>query len=322
MQLGEPSMGSRSDSENTLPLGRTELRLSPIGLGAWQWGDRLFWSYGSTHQQRDVQQAFEVSRQAGVNWVDTAEVYGRGASERLLGEFLRQSPGQVLLATKFMPYPWRLRPRDLLTALRGSLKRIGVQKVDLYQIHQPLPPIAIRTWMRAMAEAHAEGLVRAIGVSNYSLAQMLDAAEALDRYGLPLASNQVRFSLLAAQPQSNGLLDACRHHSVTLIAYSPLAQGLLTGKYGEGNRPPGVRRWMSSGVSPERLARLIDRQRQLGQAHGGKTPAQVALNWVLAKGAVAIPGAKNAAQAEENAGAQGWALSPQEIAALDQAAGL
>ncbi len=314
-------MSVRSGFDSTLPLGKSEVRISRIGLGAWQWGDRWFWSYGSTHQQHDVQQAFDVSRRAGINWVDTAEVYGNGTSERLLGKFLRQSPGQVILATKFLPFPWRLRQRDLLNALHNSLDRIGVARVDLYQIHQPLPPVAIRTWMQAMAEAHKLGLVRAVGVSNYSLRQMLEAAEALERQGLPLASNQVRYSLLARQPETSGLLDACRQHSITLIAYSPLAQGLLTGKYAEGKRPPGMRRWTASRLPSDHLARLVDLLSQIGQAHGRKTPAQVALNWVMAKGAVAIPGAKNAAQATENAGALGWELSAQEVAALDEAAG-
>jgi aryl-alcohol dehydrogenase-like predicted oxidoreductase len=313
-------MSVRPNPDNTLPLGKTDVRVTPIGLGAWQWGDRLFWSYGSTHQERDVQQAFAVARQAGINWVDTAEVYGNGTSERLLGEFLRQSPGEVVLATKFMPFPWRLRRRDLLAALRRSLERIGVKQVDLYQIHQPLPPVAIRNWMQAMAEAHELGLVRAIGVSNYSRGQMLEAAEALDQHGLALASNQVRFSLLARQPLTSGLLEACRQHAVTLIAYSPLAQGLLTGKYGAGKWPPGVRRWMASRMDSDRLARLLDLLKQVGQAHEGRTPAQVALNWVVAKGAVAIPGAKNAAQAAENAGAQGWHLTEPEVEALDEAA--
>jgi len=313
-------MSLRSEFDSTLPLGKSAVRISPIGLGAWQWGDRWFWSYGSTHQLHDVRQAFDVSRRAGVNWVDTAEVYSNGTSERLLGEFLRQSPGEVVLATKFLPFPWRLRRRELLKALRRSLERIGVPRVDLYQIHQPLPPVAIRTWMQAMAEAHELGLVRAIGVSNYNRQQMLEAAEALDRYGLPLASNQVRFSLLARQPETNGLLDACRQHSITLIAYSPLAQGLLTGKYGEGSRPPGMRRWMASRVPSDYLSHLLDLLRQIGREHAGKTPSQVALNWVIAKGAVAIPGAKNAAQATENAGALGWQLSAHEVAALDEAA--
>jgi aryl-alcohol dehydrogenase-like predicted oxidoreductase len=301
-------------------LGRSGIDISPIGLGAWQWGDRLFWSYGSTHQQDDVRQAFDVSLATGVNWVDTAEVYGNGTSERLLGTFLRESPRRAIVATKFMPFPWRLRQKDLLRALRRSLDRIGVASIDLYQIHQPLPPVAVQTWMDALADAHAQGVVRAVGVSNYGLDQMQEAAEALSRHGLPLASNQVRFSLLAREPETTGLLAACLQHGITLIAHSPLAQGLLTGKYDSKNRPTGVRRWMGRRLPPDRMERLIGLLREIGQASGGRTPAQVALNWVTAKGAVAIPGAKNAAQARENAGAQGWSLSAEQVASLDLAA--
>jgi len=313
-------MTGPSDVENSRRLGKTDIRITTIGLGAWQWGDRWVWSYGSTHHRHDVREAFEVSRRAGINWVDTAEAYSNGTSERLLGEFLRQSPGPVVLATKFMPFPWRLRRQDLIKALRRSLDRIGVAQVDLYQIHQPLPPVAIQTWMLAMVEAHALGLVRAVGVSNFNREQMLRAAEALDRYGMPLASNQVRFNLLALKPETDGLLAACREHSITLIAYSPLGQGLLTGKYDATNRPPGVRRWMASRVSADGLDRMVRVLRQIAQTQAGRTPAQVALNWVIAKGAVAIPGAKNAAQAEENAGAMGWQLTAAQVATLDEAA--
>ena len=313
-------MSEATDGVPQRPLGRTGIHISPIGLGAWQWGDRLFWSYGSTHQQNDVRQAFDVSLAAGVNWIDTAEVYANGTSERLLGTFLRESPRRVIVATKFMPFPWRPRQKDLLRALRRSLDRIGVASVDLYQIHQPLPPVAVRTWMDALAEAHALGLVRAIGVSNYSLDKMQEAAEALSRHGLPLASNQVRFSLLAREPETSGLLAACLQHGITLIAYSPLAQGWLTGKYDSRNRPAGVRRWMGRRLPPDRMERVIGLLREIGREQAGKMPAQVALNWVIAKGAVAIPGAKNAAQATENAGTLGWQLSAQEVAALDEAA--
>jgi aryl-alcohol dehydrogenase-like predicted oxidoreductase len=300
-----------------ITLGKTEVQITPLGVGTWSWGDRLFWSYGNTHTNADVQAAFEASVTAGINFFDTAEIYGRGRSERLLGQFARADGHKVVTATKFMPFPWRLRRGSLVGALRKSLDRLGPPQIDLYQVHWPLPPISIETWMEGLSDAFEAGLTRAVGVSNYNVSQMRRAHAALARRGVPLASNQVQYSLLHRAPEQDGLLDACRELGVTSIAYSPLGMGLLSGKYTPENRPPGMR---GRRFSRQRLAEiqpLIAKLREIGEAHGGKTPAQVALNWVIYKGAVPIPGAKNAQQAEQNAQALGWRLTDEEVAALD-----
>jgi len=303
----------------TIPLGSTDVRIPPLGIGTWAWGDRLFWGYGHGYTDADLQAAFETSLEAGINFFDTAEIYGRGQSERLLGRFTYEIDKPVVIATKFFPYPWRLRRGSLMRALLGSLERLGMGQVDLYQIHWPFPPVSIETWMTALADAIEAGLTRAVGVSNYNVEQMRRAHAALAQRGIPLASNQVEYSLLRREPERSGLLDACRELNVTLIAYSPLGQGLLTGKYTPENPPPGVRRRR---YSRERLARvqpLVSLLREIGETHGGKTPAQVAINWVICKGAVPIPGAKNERQARENIGALGWQLSDEEVMALDEA---
>src|SRR3972149_9542343 len=142
-----------------------------LGLGCWQWGDSLFWGYGRGYADADVRAAFGAGLAATITFFDTAESYGSGQSERLLGEFIKASGKQVIVATKFMPYPWRLRRGDLLKALRRSLDRLGLKQVDLYQIHWPFPPIPIETWMNAMADAVELGLTRAVGVSHYSVRQ-------------------------------------------------------------------------------------------------------------------------------------------------------
>ncbi len=302
-----------------IPLGPTDLRISPIGIGTWAWGDRIWWGYGRGYTDADLRAAFQASLEAGIHFFDTAEVYGLGRSERLLGRFIREAGRPVVVATKFFPFPWRLGRRSLLRALRGSLKRLGMQQVDLYQIHWPFPPVPIETWMDALADAMEAGLVRAVGVSNYSVEQMQKAHEALARRGVPLASNQVEYSLLQRGPERNGLMALCRELKVTLIAYSPLGMGLLTGKYTPERPPAGLR---GRRLGRQRLIQaqpLVGLLREIGQAHGGKTPAQVALNWVICKGAVPIPGAKNARQAEDNAAAAGWRLTEEEIVALDEA---
>lgn len=308
--------------ESHIPLGKTDVLIPPMGLGTWAWGDRLFWGYGRAYTAADLVEAFRVAIEEGVLFFDTAEVYGSGRSERLLGRFLADLPAdepRPVIATKFFPYPWRWRPQALRRALERSLQRLGLSQVDLYQIHWPFPPRSIDVWVRALGQAVRAGLARAAGVSNYNLSQTKRAQAILADMGLPLASNQVEFSLLHRQPEREGLLAYCREQGITLIAYSPLGQGLLTGKYTPDNPPPGARRRRYSRAFLARLQPLLGLLREIGQAHGNKTPAQVALNWVMAKGAVPIPGAKNAAQVQSNAGALGWRLTEDEVAALDQA---
>ena len=137
-----------------------------FGLGAWAWGDRVFWSYGKTHTDIDIKEAFDTSIDAGITFLDTAEVYGQGRSETLIGEFLKSTKKPVMVATKFMPFPWRVRKSSLVNALNHSLSRLGLSSVDLYQIHWPFPPFPVEHWVEALAEAKQNGLARTVGVSN------------------------------------------------------------------------------------------------------------------------------------------------------------
>jgi aryl-alcohol dehydrogenase-like predicted oxidoreductase len=289
-----------------------------FGLGAWQWGDRLIWQYGQTHTDEDVRAAFEVSLAAGIRFVDTAEVYGSGRSERLLGQFLKETDQPVLVATKYFPFPWRLSKKSVIRALKGSLERIKVESVDLYQIHQPYSLLPMEPLMEALAEAVKEGLTRTVGVSNFNQSQMLRAYSALARKNVPLGANQVTYSLLNRAIEKDGLLARCNELGVRVIAYSPIEKGLLTGKYSPENPPPGIRGQRYSSLLP-RIGPLLKLMTEIGQEHGGKSKTQVALNWCICKGTMPIPGAKNATQAEENAGALGWRLTEEEVGKLDQA---
>ena len=289
-----------------------------FGLGAWQWGDRLIWQYGQTYSDEDCRAAFEVSLEAGIRFVDTAEVYGSGRSERILGQFLKETDQPVLVATKYFPFPWRLRKKSLIRALKHSLERIGIEAADLYQIHQPYSLLPIDTLMEAMAEVVKEGLTRTVGVSNYNQSQMLRAYSALARKNVPLAANQVSYSLLNRGVEKDGLLARCKELGVRLIAYSPIEKGLLTGKYSVENPPPGIRGQRYGSLLPK-IGPLLKLMTEIGQEHGGKSKAQVALNWCICKGTLPIPGAKNARQAEENAGALGWKLTEEEVEKLNQA---
>jgi aryl-alcohol dehydrogenase-like predicted oxidoreductase len=294
------------------------LHETELGLGAWAWGDRIVWNYGKGYSDADIEEGFRVSLENGVTLVDTAEVYGNGRSERLLGELLQNTETPVLVATKFFPMPWRWTKNSSINALKGSLERLEREQVDLYQNHWPSPIVPIETHAEGLAEVHKAGLARAVGVSNYDKNQMQRAITVLSKYDIPLASNQVEYHLLNRKVERNGLLARCQELGVRLIAYSPLGMGLLTGKYTPENPPPGVRgrRYIKRLHEIQPLIKLMT---EIGQDLGGKSPAQIALNWLICKGTLPIPGAKNASQAEMNAGAIGWRLSAEQVAALDEA---
>ena len=289
-----------------------------FGVGTWSWGDRLYWGYGNGYHEEDLQAACQSCLAVGINFFDTAEVYGQGISENLLGKFLKDSNPRPAIATKFMPYPWRLGQRSLLKALKNSLKRLNREKVDLYMIHQPIPPVRIETWMDAMVEAYSAGLIGAIGVSNYDRQYTQRAYDALIRQGIQLASNEMEYSLLERKIEKNGLLKYCQDLGVTLIAYSPLAEGTLTGKYTPENPIPGFRGTSKNRNYLAKIKPLISTMKKIGAAHEGKTPAQVAINWVICKGLIPIPGAKTSEQVIQNAGATGWRLTNDEVALLDE----
>lgn len=293
------------------------LHVVEMGLGAWQWGDRLIWQYGQGYSDKEVHDAFKVSVEEGIRFIDTAEVYGNGMSERLLGKFIQETEQPVLIATKYFPFPWRFLGTSIPRALKNSLERIGVDSVDLYQIHWPTPLLSVDRMMDGMIECAKIGMTRTVGVSNFNQTQMLAAYSALARQNIPLASNQVHYSLLNRKVEKNGLLARCRELGVRLISYSPLEKGLLTGKYNAVNRPPGTRAGTYAGLLPQ-IEPLIKLMTTIGQDHGGKSNAQVALNWVICKGTLPIPGAKNIKQARENAGALGWRLTEEEVAKLDE----
>ncbi len=287
-----------------------------MGLGAWQWGDRMVWGYGQTHTDEDIRKAFDVSLSLGISFIDTAEIYGSGFSERLLGKFLKETEQPVLVATKFFPWPWRFSKGFIPHALKGSLERLGVESVDLYQIHWSSPILSPEKMMEGMVECVKQGLTRTVGVSNFGHKKMIRAYTTLARYGIPLASNQVHYSLLSREVEKNGTLARCKELGIRLIAYSPLEKGLLTGKYSVENPPPGVRTSQYAELI-KKIPPVINVMQEIGQNHGGKTAAQVALNWLICKGALPIPGAKNVVQAEQNAGGAGWQMTEDEVAALD-----
>lgn len=289
-----------------------------IGVGAWAWGDRFFWNYGGSYKDEDIEAAFRASLEAGVNFFDTAEVYGQGKSEQILGRLLKTTEKPVFIATKFFPYPWRISKKSIQHALQRSLNRLDVSHVDLYQIHWPSFLLPNEILMDSLAEEVQSGKTLAVGVSNFNINQTQRAYNALAKNRIKLASNQVEYHLLNRHIEKNGLLDQCHQLGIRVIAYSPLAQGLLTGKYSPESPPPGVRGPRYANQIKE-IKPIIDLLTEIGTSHGNKTPGQVALNWLICKGTLPIPGAKNLKQVQQNNEAIGWRLSSDEVAALDLA---
>jgi len=289
-----------------------------MGIGTWSWGDRLIWNYGNGYDYEDIHQLFIQSLNLGFRFFDTAEIYGQGRSETYLGNFARETELPLIIASKFMPFPWRLSPQSLKKALKASLHRLKMDRISLYQMHQPLPPVKIERWMGAMAKVVQEGLIDAVGVSNYDLQQTLQAQKALVREGIQLTSTQMEYNLLDRRIEKNGLMDFCKEQGITIIAYSPMAMGMLTGKYTAAHPPQGYRSAKYPPATLEKITPLINAMKRIGLDHDGKTPSQVALNWVMCKGAIPIPGVKNLRQLEENAGALGWRLSEDEAGLLDE----
>ena len=309
----------------TMPLGRSALSVSRLGIGAMTWGQATGiqrWlpaqsAYGGAHGADAEQQAFATSLAAGVTFFDTAAMYSAGASEQRLGELAHGTT--VVLATKFPPSPFS-GAGSLERALDDSLARLGRSRIDLYQHHFPVAWISIPRVMEFLADAVAAGKVTAVGVSNYSAAQLRMAHAALAQRDVPLASTQVEYSLLHRQPEVNGVLEACRELGITLIAYQPLASGRLTGKYGAGAGRPGCgggRRPLGSELAA--IQPVVQLLQEIGQGYD-KSAAQVALRWLIdSAGVVPIPGAKNGQQASDNAGALTFSMTAAEVAALDQA---
>jgi aryl-alcohol dehydrogenase-like predicted oxidoreductase len=289
--------------------------ISRIGLGTWQFGSRE-WGYGEAYAGEQARAIVRRALELGVSLFDTAEIYGFGRSERILGEAIGQEWDSVFIATKILP----VLPVAPVVEQRAvaSANRLGTHRIDLYQVHQPNPVVRDGTIMRGMRALQRVGLVGEVGVSNYSLDRWRAAEQAL---GGRVLSNQVRYNLVDRAPERD-LLPFAESTGHLVIAYSPLAQGLLSGRYHRGSRPVNRVRTGSPLFLPENLDRagdLIATLREVAGAHAA-TPAQIALAWVIRHPAVvAIPGASSLEQLESNVAAADIDLTEDQYQALNAA---
>lgn len=279
------------------PLGGSGISVPALGVGTNRWTAK-------GPDQARYRDALTAAIDMGMAFFDTAEIYSFGKSEMAVGRAARADGRPIVLASKVAPLPYRLSAAQFATALGKTLERLGRDSLDLYYLHFPYSPVGIGAWMRAMAKAVKSGRIRTVGISNCNVAQMRTAAEVLARYDVPLAANQVQYSLLHRRPETNGVLDACRRMDVALVAYRPLAGGAIA----------------SSSRGGSHRSTLADTLREVASARSA-TAAQVALAWLLQRDShvIPIPGAARAEHVRDNAGALSLKLSEEEFAAIDRA---
>ncbi|KAL1337282.1 hypothetical protein HN51_031938 [Arachis hypogaea] len=308
------------------------LSVSPMGFGTWAWGNQLLWGYQES-MDNELQQVFNIALENGVNLFDTADSYGTGSlngqSEKLLGRFIRNfreqkgsgSDSDIVIATKFAAYPWRLTPGQFVNACRASLERMQIEQIGIGQLHwstanyAPFQELALWDGLVTMYD---KGLVKAVGVSNYGPKQLLKIHDYLKKCGVPLCSAQVQFSLLSMGEDQLEIKSICDSLGIQLIAYSPLGLGMLTGKYSPSTLPTGPRGLLFKQILPG-LDPLLSSLRDIANKRR-KTMSQVAINWCICKDTIPIPGVKTIKQVKENLGALGWRLSSEEVLQLEYAA--
>jgi len=310
------------------PLGRTEIMVTPIGLGCWQFSkqNNMAGKFWPTLEDSMIEKIVSLSLEGGINWFDTAEIYGGGVSEKALSKALKaagKNPGEVFVATKWWP-AFRFAS-NIGKTINERIRLLDPYPIDLYQVHQPFSFSGEKAEMIAMAELFGRKLIKSIGVSNFSAKKMENSWETLQKFGIPLASNQVRYSLLDRRIESNGVMDLAKKLGITIIAYSPLAQGLVTGKFHDNPgllKNIGFRKY-SSQFKPEGLEKsrpVVILVKELALKYN-VTPSQVALNWLIQYNGdtvVAIPGATKEIHVKENCGAMSFRLSDEDMLRLDK----
>lgn len=309
-------------------LGRTGKMVTPIGLGCWQFSkqNNLAGKFWPTLEDELIGKVVSLSLEGGINWFDTAEIYGNGASEMALSKALLaagKKPGQVFIATKWWPM-FRFAS-NIPKTIEKRIKALSPFPIDLYQVHQPFGFSNENDEVSAMADLYDRKLIKSIGVSNFSAKKMNNAWETLDMRRIPLASNQVPYSLLDRRIESNGVMKKAKELGIAIIAYSPLAQGIVTGKFHDQPellKNIGFRKYNSQ-FKAAGLAKslpVVTLVKKLAVKYK-VTPAQIALNWLIhfhGNTVVAIPGATKEIHVKENTGAMYFRLSDEDMDKLDK----
>ena len=288
-----------------------------MGVGTWAWGDRLVWDFGAEYGKEDLSAVFRRCLNDGIFFFATSPSFAEGKSELFLGEFAEKTASPVTIATKYVPRYWHLRRSEFMDSLKQSLLRLGLSRLEIYELCPPAGRMTISRLAECAAEALDMGLIERVGLSNYNAQQIDTFNEALSRFGYSIACLETPYNLLARDIESNGVLDICKRLNITILAQQPLAMGLLTGKY-DGDAPAsGSRRQMMLRYHTARLDILLRTMNHIGLENNGKNSVQVALNWIMRKGIVPIPGTKTLSQAIENAQTPGWSMTNEQMSLLD-----
>jgi aryl-alcohol dehydrogenase-like predicted oxidoreductase len=309
-------------------LGKSGIMITPIGLGCWQFSkqNNLAGKFWPKLEDDLIEKVVGLSLEGGINWFDTAEIYGNGASEKVLSNALQaagKKPGEIFIATKWWPL---LRfASNINKTIDERLDALKPYPIDLYQVHQPWGFSNEKAEMVAMAKLVKKQKIRQVGVSNFSAEKMRSAWQTLNALGIPLVSNQVRYSLLDRKIESNGIMETAKELGISIIAYSPLAQGVVTGKFHDNPellKNIGFRK-SSSQFKPEGLEKsrpLVMLVKELAVKYK-VTPSQIALNWLIhfhGNTVFAIPGATKEIHVKENTGTMSFVLSKEDMNLLDQ----
>lgn len=310
-------------------LGSTNLELSPLGLGCWQFsnGQGVVGKFWPVLSADDVLKIVKISLEGGINWFDTAEVYGKGQSEQMLSKALRDSgalANDARIATKW--WPIFRTAGSIVSTIDERIRYLDNRTIHLHQVHQPYSFSSVASEMKAMAQLVKVGKIQNVGVSNYSAKQMREAHRVLKEHGLPLASNQVKYSLLDRRIEQNGIMETAKELGIAIIAYSPLEQGILSGKFHKNpalvKGITGPRKWTSSFKESglRKSKPLIDHLEELAVQYDA-SPTQIALNWMInahGETVFAIPGASKIHHAQENVKAMQFKLTTTEIHTISE----
>lgn len=307
-------------------LGQTSIEITPIGLGVMQFSGNglIFRQVLADVPEGETNKIVQAALDGGINWFDTAEMYGRGKSEKALADALTQAgktDDEVIIGTKW--FPMMRTARNIQRTIGKRIQYLDPYTIDLYMIHQPISFSSIEAQMNAMADLVEVGKIRSVGVSNFSAGQMRTAHTALAKRGLPLAANQVQYNLIHRDIERNGVLETAKELGVTIVAWGPMASGLLTGKFHDNpdilaKTPPMRRRRFQKSLETSRP--VVEALQEIGARYDA-TPAQAALNWLIhfsGDTVVVIPGASKVYQAQESAAAMQFQLTAGELAELDQ----
>jgi len=291
-------------------LGYLDIKVSVIGLGCWQFGDPN-WGWGKEINEEQAIKIINEAYNSGINFFDTAEIYGEGVSEIVLGKALKDIRDNVVIATKVSPS--HLRYKDVLKACENSLKRLNTDRIDLYQIHWPNFYVPLKETAKALDELYLQNKIRAVGVSNFPVPMIKELKKHLKH--APLVSNQVQYNLIERLVEKE-IAKYCRRNKMSIIAYSPLAQGLLTGKYTKENIPTDPIRKNKAWFRKENLEKISNILKELEVIANKyqKKISQIALNWLISQPmTIAIPGAKSIEQLKENIQSCDFEMSKKDL---------